>query len=309
MKAVQFAGYGGPDVLRVNRIPSPSARAGEVVIEVHAASVNPIDWKLRSGLLQKVVPVELPMTSGRDGAGVICAVGDGVSTTRIGRRVCFIAARGVGTWAERIVLPDEFAVPIPDSLSMTNAAAIPLCGLSAWAALVSSARVGPGMKVLVHAGAGGVGSMAIQLAHHRGAYVATTCSSANIEFVRSLGADLAIAYDRDDFARALSGFDVVFDTLGGETHRKSYGVLRKGGTMVCLVAAPFENQAEAYGVTVKIAQVLPDSEALARLVELAAANIVKPLVAKVLPFDEFAEAHRLSERGHGRGKVVLNICP
>ena len=307
MKAIQFSRYGGPDVLTVNRVPPPVARAGEVVVEVHAASVNPIDWKLRSGLLQKMVPIELPMTTGRDGAGVICAVGDGVPTTRIGQRVCFIASRGVGTWAERIVLPEALAVPIPASLSLTDAAAIPLGGLSAWAALVSSAPVGPGIKVLVHAGAGGVGSMAIQLADHRGAYVATTCSTANVEFVKSLGADQAIAYDRDDFARTLSGFDIVFDTLGGEAHRKSYAVLRKGGTMVCLVAAPFENQAEAFGVTVKIAQVLPDPEALARLVELAAANIVKPVVGEILAFDEFAEAHRLSERGHGRGKVVLNI--
>ncbi|MBS0246257.1 MAG: NADP-dependent oxidoreductase [Proteobacteria bacterium] len=307
MKAIQFSRYGGPDVLTVNRVPSPTARAGEVAVEVHVASVNPIDWKLRSGLLQKVVPIELPMTSGRDGAGVICAVGDGVSTSRIGQRVCFIASRGVGTWAERIVLPGALAVPIPDSLSMIDAAALPLGGLSAWAALVSSAPVGPGRKVLVHAGAGGVGSMAIQLAHHRGAYVATTCSAANIDFVKSLGADQPIAYDEDDFSRTLSGFDIVFDTLGGEVHRKSYAVLRKGGTMVCLVAAPFENQAETYGVTVKIAQVLPDPEALARLVGLAAADNVKPIVGKRLAFDEFAEAHRLSEYGHGRGKIVLTI--
>ena len=169
MKAIQCSRYGGPDVLTVNRDPPPVARAGEVVVEVHAASVNPIDWKLRSGLLQKMVPIELPMTTGRDGAGVIRAVGDGVPTTRIGQRVCFIASRGVGTWAERIVLPEALAVPIPASLSLTDAAAIPLGGLSAWAALVSSAPVGPGIKVLVHAGAGGVGSMAIQLADHRGA--------------------------------------------------------------------------------------------------------------------------------------------
>lgn len=307
MKAIQFSRYGGPDVLSANSVSTPLARDGEVVVEVHAASMNPIDWKLRSGLLQKVVPVELPMTSGRDGAGVICAIGDGVPATRVGQRVCFVAPRGVGTWAERIVLPNALAVPIPDSLAMIEAAAIPLVGLSAWAALVTSAPVDPGMKVLVHAGAGGVGSIAIQLARHRGAYVATTCSAANVEFVRSLGADTAIAYDRDDFAQANSGFDIVFDTLGGETHRQSYGVLREGGTMVCLVAAPFENQAATYGASVKIAQVLPDPEALARLVELAAANIVKPFVGKVLALDEFAEAHRLSERGHGRGKLVLRV--
>ncbi len=137
--------------------------------------------------------------------------------------------------------------------------------------------------------------------------MAATCSAANVDFVQSLGADRPIAYDRDDFSKTIADVDVVFDTLGGDVHRKSYRVLRKGGIMVCLVAAPFENEAEAYGVTVKIAQVLPDPEALAQLVELAAAGIVKPVVGKIIAFSEFAEAHRLSERGHGHGKVVLTI--
>lgn len=305
--AVQFSAYGGPDVLSVNRIAAPVARAGEVVIDVHAASVNPIDWKVRAGLLRNIIPVAFPMTTGRDGAGVIAAVGEGVSPQRIGQRVCFLASRGVGTFAQQIALPAALAVPIPDSLSMPEAAALPLGGLSARAALVSAAPVTSGMKVLIHAGAGGVGSMAIQLARHRGAYVATTCSAANVDFVKSLGADLPIAYDRDDFSKAIADVDVVFDTLGGDVHQKSYRVLRKGGTMVCLVAAPFENEAEAYGVKVKVAQVLPDAEALAQLVELAAACIVKPIVGKIFAFNEFAEAHRLSEHGHGRGKIVLNM--
>lgn len=305
--AIQFSAYGGPDVLSVHRIATPMTRAGEVVIDVHAASVNPIDWKVRAGLLRNIIPVTFPMTTGRDGAGVISAVGDGVSTARIGQRVCFLASRGVGTFAERIALPAALAVPIPDSLSMPEAAALPLGGLSAWAALVSTAPVTAGMKVLIHAGAGGVGSMAIQLARHRGAYVAATCSAANVDFIRSLGADLPIAYDQEDFTRAIADVDVVFDTLGGDVHRQSYRVLRKGGTMVCLVAAPFEDEGQAYGVTVKVAQVLPDPDALTRLVELAAAGIVKPIVGKTLAFGDFAEAHRLSERGHGRGKIVLTV--
>lgn len=305
--AIQFSAYGDPDVLSVNRIAAPVARAGEVVIDVHAASVNPIDWKVRAGLLRNIIPVEFPMTTGRDGAGVISAVGDGVSPDRIGQRVCFLASRGVGTWAERIALPAALAVPIPDALSMPEAAALPLGGLSAWAALVSTAPVAPGMKVLIHAGAGGVGSMAIQLARHRGAYVAATCSAANVDFVKSLGADFPIAYDQDNFSKAIANVDVVFDTLGGDVHRRSYDVLRKGGTMVCLVAAPFEDEGEAHGVIVKVAQVLPDPVALAQLVELTAAGIVKPIVGKTFAFDDFAEAHRLSERGHGRGKIVLSM--
>jgi NADPH:quinone reductase-like Zn-dependent oxidoreductase len=305
--AVQFSAYGGPDVLSVNRIAAPAARAGEVVIDVHAASVNPIDWKVRAGLLRNIIPVEFPMTTGRDGAGVITAVGEGVSSARIGQRVCFLASRGVGTFTQQIALPTALAVPIPDSLSMPEAAALPLGGLSAWAALVSATPVTSGMKVLIHAGAGGVGSMAIQLARHRGAYVAATCSAANADFVQSLGADLPIAYDREDFAKAIADVDVVFDTLGGDVHQKSYRVLRKGGTMVCLVAAPFEDEGAAHGVTVKVAQVFPDPDALAQLVELAATGIVKPIVGKTFAFGEFAEAHRLSERGHGRGKIVLSL--
>ncbi len=305
--AIQFSAYGGPDVLSVNRIVAPAARAGEVVIDVHAASVNPIDWKVRAGVLRNIVPVAFPMTTGRDGAGVIAAVGEGVSTERIGQRVCFLASRGVGTWAARIVLPAALAVPIPDALSMAEAAALPLGGLSAWAALASAVPVTSDMKVLIHAAAGGVGSMAVQLARYRGAYVAATCSAANVGFVKSLGANLPIAYDQDDFSQAIADVDIVFDTLGGDVHRASYRVLRKGGTMVCLVAAPFENEAATYGVTVKVAQVMPDPEALATLVELAATGVVKPTVGKILAFSEFADAHRLSERGHGRGKIVLSL--
>lgn len=305
--AIQFAAYGGPEVLAATRVPSPIARPGEVVIDVHAASVNPIDWKIRSGMLQKVFPVNFPMTTGRDGAGVITAVGEGVSPARIGERVCFMATVGLGTWAERVVVPATFAIAVPESLSMTDAAALPLAGLSAWAALVNTAPVAAGTKVLVHAGAGGVGVIAIQLARHLGASVATTCSSANVDFVISLGADRAIAYDKEDFAETLSGYDIVFDMLGGDIHRRSYRVLRKGGTMVCLVAAPFESQAEAYGVTVAVARVQPDPAALTELVRLADREIIKPVVRQVLPFAQFAEAQRLSERGHGHGKIVLAL--
>lgn len=307
--AVQFSQYGSVDVLSARRVPAPRPAAGEVLIDVHAASVNPIDWKVRSGMLQKFFPVTFPMTTGRDGAGVISAVGEGVDPAWIGERVCFLAARGVGAWAEQIVLPAALAVAIPDTMSFADAAALPLAGLSAWAALVTAAQIAPGMRALIHAGAGGVGSLAVQIARDRGAQVFATVSQRNVDYVRTLGADTVIAYDRENFEERLSGLDVVLDTLGGDIHRRSYAVLRKGGTLVCLTADPFDDRGAEYGVMVKVAQVLPDAAALATLVQLVAAGRIRPTVEHILPFAEFAAAQRLSEQGHARGKTVLAIRP
>lgn len=306
--AIQFSEYGPPEVLSAQRVAAPRPAAGEVLIDVHAASVNPIDWKVRAGLLQKVFPATLPMTTGRDGAGVVSAVGAGVDTGLIGRRVCFLCERGVGAWAEQIVLPAALAVVIPDALSFIDAAALPLAGLSSWAALVTAAQVGPGMRVLIHAAAGGVGTLAVQIARDRGARVAATCSRRNVDFVRGLGAEEVAVYDDEKpFEDRLSGLDVVLDALGGDVHWRSYLVLRKGGILVCLSAAPYRDRGADYGVTVKLAQVLPDAGVLAKLVALAAAGRLKPMVERVLPFSDFVAAHRLSEQGHARGKTVLRI--
>ena len=200
-----------------------------------------------------------------------------------------------------------FGGSIPDTLSFTEAAALPLAGISAWAALVTAAQVSAGMRVLIHAAAGGVGGFAVQIARDRGADVAATCSHSNIGYVRALGAETVIAYDREKFEDRLSGLDVVLDTMGGDVHRRSYSVLRKGGMLACLSAAPYQDRGAEYGVTVKMAQVAPDPVVLAELVALAAAGRVKPQVERVLPFSEFAEAHRLSQVGHARGKTVLKI--
>lgn len=307
--AIQFSDYGPADVLEAKPIPAPSPAAGEVLIDVHAASVNPIDWKVRSGMLKGVFPAKLPMISGRDGAGIISAVGEDVDPSRIGQRVCFLASRGVGAWAEQIVLSSPLAVPIPVTLSFIDAAALPLAGLSAWAALVTAAEIGCGMRVLIHAAAGGVGTLAVQIARDRGAKVYATCSARNADYVLALGASEVIAYDREKFEDRLSDLDVAFDSMGGEVHRRSYAVVRKGGTLVCLSAEPYEDRGAACGVAVKMAQVLPDPQALATLVELVKAGRLKPLVEHVLPFADFAAAQRLSEQGHARGKTVLEIRP
>lgn len=305
--AIRFSEYGPPEVLSAQRIAAPLPAAGEVVVDVHAASVNPIDWKVRSGLFQKFFPVTFPMTTGRDGAGVVTAVGAGGDTRMIGRRICFLAGRGAGAWAEQVVLPAALAVAIPDALTFTDAAALPLAGLSAWSALVTEAQVSAGMRVLIHAGAGGVGTLAVQIARDRGAQVFATCSHRNVDYVRALGADDVIAYDRENFEDRLSGLDIVFDPLGGDVHRRSYAVLRKGGVLACLSAAPYEDRGAEYGVSVKMAKVLPDPAVLAELVGLVAAGRLMPIVEHILPFSDFALAQQLSEQGHARGKTVLQI--
>ncbi len=306
MLAVEFDSYGGPDVLELRRRSAPEPAPGEVLVRVRAASVNPVDWKIRSGMLQKFFPVVFPVITGRDGAGEIMTVGGGAEPSLVGKRVCFLAPRGVGTWCDKLALPQAEAVPFPESVSFEHAASLPLAGISAWIAIVQTANVEPGMRILIHAAAGGVGSLAVQLARIRGAEVVATCSQSNVDFVRSLGAE-AIAYDKTPFEDAVRDVDVVLDVIGGDVHRRSYRVLKRGGTIVCLVAAPFQDLGTQYGVKVMVPQVLSDPAALTQIVALVAAGKLKPCVEHVLPLADFAKAQQMSETGHARGKTVLML--
>jgi NADPH:quinone reductase-like Zn-dependent oxidoreductase len=305
--AVQYDAYGGPEVLQLRRIAPPLPGPGEVVVTVEAASVNPIDWKVRSGMLQKFFPISFPATTGRDGAGTVIATAPDVDASLIGAKVCFMAPRGVGTWAQQIALPAALLARIPASLSFEQAAALPLAGVSAWIGLVETAKVGAGMRVLVHAAAGGVGHLAVQIARARGADVIATCSAANVEFVRGLGASEVIAYDRAPFEQKVHDLDVVFDVIGGDVHARSYKVLKHGGVMACLAAAPYQDQGAAYGVEVRMARVMPDPAALAALVDFAAAGRLKASIDRVLPLADFDEAQALSQTGHARGKTVIKL--
>jgi len=304
MLAVEFDTYGGPEVLKLRRRAAPELGPGELLARVRAVSMNPVDWKVRSGMLQKFFPVTFPVVTGRDGAGEIVAVGSGADPTLVGKRVCFLAPRGIGTWCERIALPEAEAVPFPDSLPFEQAASLPLAGISAWIAIVQTANVTPGMRVLIHAAAGGVGSLAVQLARIRGAEVIATCSQANVDYVRSLGAE-AIAYDKTPFEDVVRDVDLVLDVIGGDVHRRSYRVLKRGGTIVCLVAAPFEDLGAQYSVKVMVPQVLSDPAALTQIIALVAAGKLRPCVEHVLPLSDFAKAQEMSQTGHARGKTVL----
>ncbi len=306
MLAVEFDAYGGPEVLKLRRRAVPEPGPGEVLVKVRAVSVNPVDWKIRSGVLQKFFSVAFPVVTGRDGAGEVMAAGKGANPLLVGKRVCFLAPRGVGTWCEKIVLPEAEAVPFLNSLSFEEAASLPLAGISAWIAIVQTANVAPGMRVLVHAAAGGIGSLAVQLARIRGAEVIGTCSHANVGLVRLLGAE-AIAYDKVPFEDAVRNIDVVLDVIGGDVHRRSYQVLKRGGAIVCLVAAPFEDLGAQYDVKVIVPQVLSDPAALSQVIKLVTAGTLKPCVERVLPLSDFAKAQQMSETGHARGKTVLSL--
>ena len=306
MRAVQFDAYGTAGVLHLRDAPQPLTSNDEILIDVHAASLNPVDWKVRAGLVAANFPVTFPATTGRDGSGVIRAVGGDADPTLVGKRVLFFAPRGQGTWAEQIAAPRGNLAMLPDAVSFIDAAALPLAGTSAWIPLVDIANVAKGMRVLVHAGAGGVGSYAIQIARARGADVFATCSQRNTDFVSALGAK-AIAYDQAPFETQIGEVDVVLDLMGGDVHQRSYQVLKRGGMMVCLNAEPFVDRSAEYGVTVKTAPILPKREILESLVRMVEAGEIRSVVDKTLPITDFARAHELSETGHVRGKVVMLI--
>ena len=304
MKAVQYDAYGAPEVLKWREVSPPSLQPDGVVIDVHAVSMNPIDWKVRSGRMANAMPLTFPAGTGRDGAGVISAATD---KALIGRRAVFFAPRGVGAWAQQIAVPDANFALLPDPVSFTDAAALPLAGTSAWIPLVDIANVGKGTRVLIHAGAGGVGSLGIQIAKSRGAEVIATCSSRNVDFVKSLGADQVIAYDKTPFETVVRDVDVVFDTMGGDVHERSYKVLKRGGLIVCLMAEPYTDRGAEFGVTVKNAPILPRKDILEGLVALVAQGKMRVFVEHDLPITDFQRAQELSQSWRVRGKIVLQV--
>ncbi len=308
MKAVYIRNYGGRDQLMYGDLPKPEVGDNDVLIEVHAASVNPVDWKIREGYLRKFLTYQFPLILGWDVAGVVAAVGAKVTRFRVGDEVFSRPAiERNGSYAEYIAVDESLVARKPKNLSFEEAAAVPLAGLTAWEALVQIADVKPGQKVLVHAGAGGVGIYAIQLAKAFGAHVATTVSHRNVEFVRTLGADEVIDYNARDFSKELSGYDVVFDTMGGDVQEKSFQVLKKDGLLVSIVSQPNSEKAKQSGVRLAYFFLQPDGEKLEKLGQLIERGLVRPVVGAVFPLQDAARAHELSETHHARGKIVLSI--
>lgn len=310
MKAIQYERFGGPDVLEVVDLPQPAAGDGEVLIAVTAAGVGPGDCKTRAGQLSAHHATTFPKIPGRNGAGVVTAVGMGVSMIRVGDKVSFFARHTEpGTCAEYVVRPEHVVAKLPPGLRCIEAAALVQPALCAWIALCEHAKLKPGMNVLIHGGAGGVGGQAVQLAAHLGAQVTATARSMDIDFVQQLGAHSVIAYDVEDFARGEQQYDVVFDTLGGDVHRKSYNVLKTGGLLICLNADPIEDRSAEYGVRMEIANIEDSRDRSDAILALAGAGVLRAQVAAVLPLSDCAEAHALIEhRLNRRGRVVLQMA-
>ena len=288
MRALRIHGYGGPEVMRLDEVDDPSPSAGQLLLKVRAASVNPIDWKMRRGLLAKVFPLQFPRILGRDCAG-----------ESDGRLYAGVAdMRMDGTHAEYVLLPEGQAAPVPAGLDAASAASLCIAGLSAYIPLVEIAQVKRGMRVLVHAGAGGVGSLAVQIARQLGAEVVATASAENRDYCKSLGAAQVLDYRKEPLG---GGYDVVLDTIGGETHLRSIQALRPGGIVVALAAAPIPPGGKRADVRVAMAQIQPTRERLQRVFELG----VRPQVKSKYVFAEAAAAYARSESGHARGKIVL----
>lgn len=311
MKAVQIRQYGGKEVLELNQnAPKPVAGDGQVLVEVHAASLNPVDWKIRAGYLKEMAPLTMPATLGGDVSGIVAAVGASASHLKVGDRVYGYASRlsgGSGSFAEFVAAKPTTLALAPRNAGFVEAAALPLVGASALQAIEQHIKLQRGQKILIHGGAGGIGSVAIRLAKSIGAYVAATANADDRAYVQELGADEVIDYKKEAFEAKLKNFDAVFDTIGGDTMEKSFKVLRKGGTLVSMLGPPSSELAQKTGVTAIGQLTHITTEALKRLAQLVDGGTIKVRVGKVFPLDKSKEAFDLLEEGHARGKVVLEI--
>jgi NADPH:quinone reductase-like Zn-dependent oxidoreductase len=308
MKAVRFHSYGGPEVLVLEEVPRPQAEAGEVLIRVQGAGVNPLDWKVRAGHVKEWLQHRLPMIPGWDVCGVVDEVGKGVSAFKSGDAVYgMLNFKQDGAYAEYVVARAQDLAPPPRSIDQVRAGAVPLAALTAWQALFDVAGLSAGQSVLIHAAAGGVGHFAIQFAKWKGARVIGTASAANAGFLRDLGADEAIDYQATPFQEAVREVDVVLDTLGGEIQRQSWQVLKKKGILVATLGISSPEAARQYQVRGEGVMVQPDSAQLAEIAALIDAGTVRPMVSMVLPLAAAARAHELGQTGHTRGKIVLQV--
>jgi NADPH:quinone reductase-like Zn-dependent oxidoreductase len=305
MKAVHIHSQGGPEMLRFEDVPRPDPAAGEVLVRVHAAGVNPVDWKIREGLFGKIL---LPSVMGSDFSGVVEALGPEVTEFRAGDAVFGSVAGESGSYAEYALAPVSQIAAKPSGLEHLRAAAVPIPGLTAWQALFDTAKLQSGQRILIHAAAGGVGSFAVQFAKWKGAHVIGTASSRNVDYVRNLGADQVIDYRSTPFEEEVRDVDVVLDTRGGETQERSWQTLRNGGILVSLVEPPSESKAAARGVRgVFMSEDSKRTDQLAEIAQLIVTGRVQVPVETILPLRDARRAQELSQSGHARGKIVLAL--
>ena len=315
MKAVAIEKYGGRDQLKLVDLPKPKPAAGEILIRIRAAGVNPVDTKIREGLLKERLPNVFPIIPGWDAAGIVEDVGPDAHTFHVGDEVFAYCRKPIiqhGTYAEFVCIPESFAAPKPRKMSFVEAAAVPLAGLTAYQSLHDVAGLGKGQTVLIHAAAGGVGGFAVQIAKNLGARVIGTASAANHDYVRGLGADEVVDYTKQDFRDALralhpGGVDVAFDTVGGDVQTRSAEVVRKDGVLVSLLAYKNEADLQKLGIRTKYHFVAPNGNQLRVLAGWADSGKFRVHIAHALPLEQAAQAHAWIESRHTCGKLVLVV--
>src|SRR5258707_2156176 len=308
MKAIRIHNYGGPEVLKYEDAPRPQPQAGEVLIRVHAAGVNPIDWKVREGHMKDFWPHKFPLILGWDLSGVVEELGKGASRFKIGDEVYSVPdPTRNGAYADYIVVRESELALKPNSLHHVHAAAAPLAALTAWQSLFDTAQLQPGQRVLIHAGSGGVGHLAVQLTKWKGAYVFATASTKNQDLLRELGVDKAIDYTQQRFEDVARNIDIVLDTIGGETQESSWSDLEKDGVLVSLVQPPSEEKAQELGVRAAFVAGHPSGAQLAEIAKMIDSGKLAPVINRILPLSEVRRAHELSQSGHVRGKIILRV--
>lgn len=308
MKAVRIHAYGNADMLRYEEAPIPDVAPDDVLVRVVAASVNPVDWKIREGYLKQMIPYQFPLTLGWDVSGVVEAVGQKVSRFQVGDAVFSRPdIRRNGTYAEYVAIHEDEVAHKPRTISHVEAATIPLAGIAAWEAMVTTAGVTAGQRVLIHAASGGVGSIAVQLAKSRGAHVITTTSEKNRALVKSLGADEVIDYRTQKFEEVVRDVDVVLDTIGGQVQDASWSVLSPGGILVSIISTPPQEKAKSLGMRSAFLFIQPSASILVQLAALIENGKLRPVIGAEFALGDIAKAHALSQSGHAAGKIALYV--
>ena len=311
MKAARIDRYGGPEVIKV--VPNadrPAVQPGQLLVEVWAASLNPVDTALRSGQMKQMMPLEFPATLGGDFAGVVAEVGSGVTGFSVDDDVYGQANAllgGSGSLAELVAAQSGMTAPKPKSVDFVTAASLPLVGGSAVQAILDHLDVQKGQRILIHGAAGGVGSIALQIAKHLGAYVIATALTHQLEFVEQLGADEIVNTSRQAFETAVRDVDCALDTVGGDVAAKSYGVIKRGGTLVSMTAQPDESRMRETGVKAIGQFTQPTTERLTKLAQLVDDGVVKPYVGRIFPLEQSVEAFRFREDRKNEGKVIVTV--
>lgn len=302
MKAIQIKEYGDESVLNYTDVVRPEPKADEILVKIHAASVNPVDWKIRDGKGEKF-GMKLPLILGADFAGTVEKIGTEIKKFKKKDEV--YGKILIGCYAEYVIVKENELSEKPKNLDYKEASSVPMGALTSWQAIFETAKLKSGQKILIHAASGGVGSMAVQLAKAKGAYVIGTASASNKDFVKDLGADEFIDYTSNNFEEVVNNVDVVYDTIGGDTQKRSFQVLKEGGYLVSLVQDPSEELLKKYKVEGKVIASVANPKQLEKITQLIEEKKVKAHLEKVFPLSEAKKAQKLSKNGHVRGKIIL----